>query len=164
MEIRALLRLPITKGGQVLILYPDPKTPQPDNPTTVFAAPVDIGEFDLLTGIAEKNADYDELNRMGFVIIDPDDCYFMTEREDEITYESSTADRGTLILLRQGESYETCLESVAWLRFTKEYTGQIYVTTFTHEYQRRNEPYGALNAERGSICLVDTHFLLKNTL
>lgn len=106
-----------------MLLYPDPRVSyQPDNLTTCFAAPIEPCDWEHLWAIAKgsgKDFSADSLNGMPYVIL-ADDIYFMRSRGED-GYDT------LIVLLREDEDADTCLESAAWIRVKHEYNGMIYI-------------------------------------
>lgn len=95
---------------------------QPDNPTTCFATPIEPCDWEHLWGIAKgsgKDFSADPLNNMPYVIL-ADSIYFMRSRGED-GYDT------LVVLLREDEDPDTCLESAAWIRVKHEYNGMIYI-------------------------------------
>lgn len=95
---------------------------QPDNPTTCFAVPIEPCDWEHLYGIARgsgKDFSADSLNGMPFVIL-AHDIYFLRSR-GEVGYNT------LVVLLREDEDPDVCLESAAWIRVKHEYNGMIYI-------------------------------------
>lgn len=95
---------------------------QPDNLTTCFAAPIHIGDWEHLWCVAKgsgKDFSADSLNGMPYVIL-ADDIYFMRSNGED-GYDT------LIVLLREDEDADTCLESAAWIRVKHEYNGMIYI-------------------------------------
>lgn len=105
-----------------MLLYPDPTREQPDNPTTCFAAPIEICDWMHMKGraVGSRNSEYrDQLNDMPYLVLSEDLYYMRSTGEDG--YDSLA------ILLRDNEDADTCLESAAWIRVKHEFNGMIYI-------------------------------------
>lgn len=101
-----------------MLLYPDPREiDQPDNLTTCFSAPIDACDWEVLNA---KAGDPEPLNDMRFVILGGDDIYFLRGRGQD-------GYKTLIVLLRDTEDADTCLESAAWIRVKFEFNGMIYI-------------------------------------
>lgn len=136
-----------------MLLYPDPRIgEQPDNLTTCFSVPIDVCEWEHLKAIADGTGDEDAidgLNAMRFVTLE-DDIYFMR----------STGEDGydkLVILLRENEDADTCLESAAWIRVRHEYNGMIYICrkSTTADAWQSFAAIAAANVDEALVAMVD---------
>ena len=136
-----------------MLLYPDPRvSDQPDNLTTCFAVPIDPCEWEHLWAIAKgsgKDFSADDLNGIPYVIL-ADGIYFMRSN-GESGYDT------LVVMLREDEDADTCLESAAWIRVRQEYNGMIYICrkSTTADQWQSFAAIAAANVDESLVAMVD---------
>lgn len=146
----------------VVILYPDQRIldRQPDNETCVFAAPIDICDWNYLHALAAMNKRLLGVTKMRYIILKDEAGIAMGDAHVSVYFMRNTREINdqVCILLRDMETPDECLESAAWIRITKRFHGMIYICQGSITADKWQTHAASLGANEESVCMVDLDY------